>query len=228
MNYIQHLNATFADIYADDRLHASHISLYLALFFYWNLHRFPKEFYANRKELMHMAKIGSKSTYHRLVKELDKFGYIDYHPAKSPHEISMVALSQNCTDSGTLMGRTRTIFGTYRPKSVPDTLYNKQYKPNKRSLGAKPKSQLEVLDFFKEKKYVLEEAFKFFNHYQAIGWKIGGKVAIQDWKAAADNWVLKAKEIAAQKIEAKKAQLRRVGNSDNLITETEKDYGQPL
>lgn len=223
MNYIQHLNATLVDFYGDARLSYGHVSLYMALFFYWNLHLFPDEFYANRTELMKMAKIGSKSTYHRLLKELQEFGHLDYRPAKSPHELSMVALSQNCTDRGTLMGRTRTIFGTYRPKSVPDTLYRKQYKPNKRSLGVKPRSQLEVLDFFKEKKYALEEAFKFFNHYQAIGWKIGGKVAIQDWKAAADNWMLKARELAREKREKK-----AVGSKDHLITTTEKDYGQPL
>ena len=223
MNYIQHLNARLVDFYGDSRLHPGHIGLYMALFFYWNLHRFPEAFYANRTELMKMAKIGSKSTYHRLLKELQEFGYIAYRPAKSPHELSRVVLSQNCTDGGTLMGRTRTLFGTYRPKSVPDTLYNKPYKPNKRSLGAKPRSQLEVLDLFKEKKYNLEEAFKFFNHYQAIGWKIGGKVAIKDWKAAADNWMLKAQELARERKEK-----RAVVNSDHLITLTEKDYGEPL
>ena len=223
MNYIQHLNATLMDFYDDDRLGYGHISLYMALFFYWNLHRFPKKFHANRTELMKMAKIGSKSTYHRLLRELQEFGYIDYHPAKGPHELSMVALSQNCTDSGTLMGRTRTLFGTYRPKSVPDTLYGKQYKPYKRSLGAKPRSQLEVLDFFKEKEYDLEEAFKFFNHYQAVGWKIGGKVAIKDWKAAADNWMIKARELVRDRQEK-----RAANYGDHLLTTTEKDYGEPL
>lgn len=223
MNYIQHLNGRLVEIYEDRRLLPGHISLYMALFFYWNLHRFPDEFYANRKELMKMAKIGSKSTYHRLLKELHEFGYVIYRPAKSPHELSMVSPSQICTDSGTMVGRTRTLFGTYHPKTVPDTLYRKQYKPSKRSLGAKPRSQLEVLDFFKEKKYDLEEAFKFFNHYQAIGWKIGGKVAIQDWKAAADNWMLKALELSRNR------QKKRVANaSDHLITSTDKDYGEPL
>lgn len=228
MNYIQHLNSVFPDFYEDDRMHYGHIGLYMALFFYWNLHRFPEEFYANRKELMKMAKIGSKSTYHRLLGELHDWGYILYRPSHSPHELSMVGLSQNCTDTGTLVGRTRAIFGTYRPKTVPDTLYNKHYKHNKGSLGAKPKSQLEVLDFFKEKKYILEEAFKFFNHYQAIGWKIGGKVKIQDWKAAADNWMLKAKEIRARETAGQKTLLQKIGNEDHLMTTTEKNYGEPL
>lgn len=223
MNYVKHLNSIFVAFYDDSRLHTGHISLYLALFFYWNLHRFPETFYVNRTELMQLGKIGSKSTYHRLLKELHDWDYIQYHPSHNPKQHSTVALSQKWDDSGTVTGRTRTIFGTYCPISVPASLYTKHYKPDKRSLGAKPKSQLEVLDFFKEKKYMPEEASKFFNHYQAIGWKIGGKVPITDWKAAADNWMVKAKEI-----EAKKAKPKMVGNSDNLMTETEKDYGQPL
>lgn len=223
MNYIQHLNATLVDFYDDDRLGYGHISLYLALFFYANLHRFPNEFHANRSELMKMAKIGSKSTYHRLLGQLQEYGYLTYCPAKGPYQLSSVSLSSNCTDNVTLAVRTRTIFGTYRPKTVPDSLYRKQYKHNKGSLGAKPKSQLEVLDFFKEKNYALDEAFKFFNHYQAIGWKIGGKIAIKDWKAAADNWMIKARELTRDRQE------KRVANrSDHLITLTEKDYGEPL
>lgn len=212
MNYIKHLNAVLVEIHGDDRLAPGHVSLYLALFFYWNLHRFPEQFPVNRKELMKMAKIGSKSTYHRLLRNLDDWGYLAYSPSNSPSRPSTVKLSQNWDNSGTLLERTRTIFRAYRPISVPVTIYKKTYQTSKRSLGAKPKSQLEVLDFFKEKEYRLEEAFKFFNHYQAIGWKVGGKVPIVDWKAAADNWMLKAKEL----------------KSDHLMVKTKKDYGEPL
>ncbi|MEM6895642.1 MAG: hypothetical protein AAF554_18230 [Bacteroidota bacterium] len=222
MNYIRHLNERMVTIYADDRLHPGHISLYMALFFYWNLHRFPSEFYANRIELMKMAKIGSKSTYHRVLKELDTWGYIHYCPSHSPKALSTVRLSQKHTDAVSLSEQTRTIFGNYCPIAVPHTLYNKHYKHCKRSLGAKPRSQLEVLDFFKEKKYDLNEAFKFFNHYQAIGWKIGGKITIEDWKAAADNWMLKANQLA------KHSAAKKAVHGDNLMTQKEKDYGQPL
>ena len=62
MNYIKHLNAIFYKFYGDDRLNYAHLSLYFALFFYWNLHRFPDGFYANRTEIMKLAKIGSRST----------------------------------------------------------------------------------------------------------------------------------------------------------------------
>ena len=150
MNYIKHLNAALVEIYGDERLCPGHISLYLALFFYWNMYRFPGEFPVNRRELMKMAKIGSKSTYHRLLKQLDKMGYIDYSPSNSPAHSSRVGLAQNWDNSGTVMERSRSIFGTYCPASVPDTLNKKTKQTSKRSLGAQPRSQLEVLNFFKE------------------------------------------------------------------------------
>ncbi|RXJ50423.1 hypothetical protein ESZ48_06535 [Gelidibacter gilvus] len=40
------------------------------------------------------------------------------------------------------------------------------------------------------------EAAKFFNHYEATGWKLGGKVQIENWQATAKNWMIKAAEIA--------------------------------
>ena len=224
MNYIKHLNTVFVEIYGDERLVPGHISLYLALFFYWNLYRFPKDFPVNRRELMKMGKIGSKSTYHRLLKQLDQMGYITYTPSHSPARCSRVGLTQNWDKSGTVMERSRSIFGTYCPNRVPDTLYKKTDQTDKRSGGAKPKSQLEVFNFFKEKAYRKEEAQKFFNHYQAIGWKIGGKIPIVDWKAAAHNWMLKADEIK----KANDKSVIKIRDRDHLMVETQKDYGQPL
>lgn len=61
MNYIKHLNAVFQQFSMDSRLNPTHISLYVALFQFWNIHRFPEVFYINREEVMVMAKIGSKA-----------------------------------------------------------------------------------------------------------------------------------------------------------------------
>ena len=165
MNYIKHLNATLVEMYGDDRLLPGHISLYLALFFYWNLHRFPDRFPVNRRELMRMGKIGSKSTYHRLMRQLDQMGYIAYAPSHSPVRSSGVGLSRDWDRNGTLMERSRSIFEAYCPTGVPATIYRKTYQTFKRPLEAKPESSSEVLDFFREKGYRQEEALKFF-HYQ--------------------------------------------------------------
>ncbi|WP_146260619.1 hypothetical protein [Breznakibacter xylanolyticus] len=53
--------------------------------------------------------------------------------------------------------------------------------------------------YFLEKKFSDEEAEKFFNYFQSIGWLVGGRTKMRDWKAAARNWMLNVKKFAAQK-----------------------------
>jgi len=223
MNYIKHLNAACDKFYYDTRLNSTHISLYMALFFYWNLHHFATEFYANRIEIMKLAKIGSRSTYHRLIKNLSDWEYIEYLPTQNPTQKTMVRMSQICTDSSTEIGLSGTLMQHYCPKNVPLSLYKKHTNETKRSEKRKPKNEIEVLEFFKSKKWSSIEAVKFFNHYQGVGWKIGGKVKIEDWKAIASNWMLRANEIKNTPI------LKIVPqNGDHLQTNNQKNYGEPL
>lgn len=136
----------------------------------------------------------------------------------------MVGLSRNWDRNGTLVERSRSIFEAYRPTGVPATLYNKTYQTFKRPVGDKPGDSSEVLDFFKAKGYRQEEALKFYHHYQAIGWKAGGKAPIVDWRAAAHNWMLKADEMK----KAKGGSAAGTEDRDHLIVKTQKDYGEPL
>lgn len=52
-----------------------------------------------------------------------------------------------------------------------------------------------IFEYLKEKgviwakELIQQEAEKFFNHYTANGWKVGGKASMKDWEAAARNWV---------------------------------------
>ncbi|HEY5405905.1 MAG TPA: hypothetical protein VIJ92_02410 [Ginsengibacter sp.] len=95
MNYIRHLNAFFSFVRSDNRLTSSHVSLYLALFQYWNFNRFQNPFPVYRDNMMQLSKIGSKNTYHKCMKELHANGYIMYHPSISkfqPVKISMLRL----------------------------------------------------------------------------------------------------------------------------------------
>jgi hypothetical protein len=85
VNYIRHLNAFFQKVKTDDRLTAVHVSLYLALFQYWNLHRFSNPFPVYRDNIMALSRIGSKNTYHKAIKQLVDTGYILYHPAPAPY-----------------------------------------------------------------------------------------------------------------------------------------------
>ena len=92
VNYVKHLNNVYIQFYDDDRLKSNHISLYLALFMLWNQNRFSRHFFINRGEVMRLSKIGSKNTYHKCLKELDKWKYIEYLPSKDPFKGAQMCL----------------------------------------------------------------------------------------------------------------------------------------
>src|SRR5690606_16170754 len=104
---------------------------------------------------------------------------------------------------------------------VPLYKHNKQIE-NINKLD-QPKNQKIVIEFFKSQNWPENEAKKFFNHYQGIGWKVGGKTKIVNWLATAQNWMLKAEELKTQKT------IHTVDQkTDNLKTTKDKNYNQPL
>ncbi len=52
-----------SSIKIDNRLHATHMSLYAALLFIWSKNDFTNPFIASRAELMTISKLGSTATY---------------------------------------------------------------------------------------------------------------------------------------------------------------------
>ncbi len=92
INYIKHLNAVFLQFSKDSRLNPTHISLYVALFQLWNMYHFPDDFYINRHEVMQFSKIGSKTTYHRCIKELSHWKYLIYFPSHNPFKGSRIKM----------------------------------------------------------------------------------------------------------------------------------------
>ncbi len=92
INYIKHLNGVFEQFSKDNRLNPTHISLYVALFQIWNNNFFKNEFYINREEVMDFSKIGSKSTYHRCIKELSHWKYLLYSPSHNPFKGSRIRM----------------------------------------------------------------------------------------------------------------------------------------
>ena len=99
VNYIKHLNRVFALFSRDNRLNPSHISLYLALFQFWNVNYYSSEFFINRQEVMNLAKIGSKSTYHRCIRELNHWSYLVYMPSHNPWKGSKIKMFNFGTSS---------------------------------------------------------------------------------------------------------------------------------
>ncbi|WP_397445983.1 hypothetical protein [Polaribacter sp. R77954] len=92
VNYIKHLKGIFYQFSKDNRLNSTHISLYIALFQIWNNNRFVQEFYINREEVMRFSKIGSKSTYHKCIKELTHWQYLIYYPSHNPYKGSKIKM----------------------------------------------------------------------------------------------------------------------------------------
>ncbi len=92
MNYIRHLTGFYEKIHEDSRLNPTHISLYLALFQFWNLNHFQNPISISRNEMMKLSKIAALGTYHKCIKDLQDFGYIEYLPSFNPYKGSMVHL----------------------------------------------------------------------------------------------------------------------------------------
>jgi len=226
VNYIQHLNAVFKLFQEDGRLNPTHISLYLALFQLWNHHRFRGSFHVNREDVMKLSKIGSKSTYHRCIKELNHYKYLIYEPSHNPFRGSKIKMLKFGTTSGQVVDLGVPNQGQ---AVVRSNKHNKQI-PNSYKLP-KPKNENEVLQFFKKEKWPEMEAQKFYNHYQSIGWKIGGKIKIENWHASAKNWMLKAEEIKQDKRKNELSQNQDNHHSregGNLHTTRNKNYNKPL
>ena len=92
MNYIKHLTGFFEKVAADKSLNPTHVSLYIALFQFWNCNRFKNPISINRDEVMRISKISSKATYHKCLKNLHSLGYINYEPSYNPFKGSHVIL----------------------------------------------------------------------------------------------------------------------------------------
>jgi hypothetical protein len=92
MNYIKHLTGFFDRIVQDRSLNPTHISLYIALFQFWNVNRFKNPISITRDEVMRISKICSKATYHKCMRELNDKGYVKYEPSFNPFKGSMVIL----------------------------------------------------------------------------------------------------------------------------------------
>ena len=112
VNYIKHLNIVFIQFSKDSRLNPTHISLYIALFQLWNLNFFKEEFYINREEVMSFSKIGSKSTYHRCIKELSYWKYLMYLPSHNPFRGSRIKMFDFGTSTGQVVYPSCTNIGT--------------------------------------------------------------------------------------------------------------------
>lgn len=223
MNYIKHLNAIFQQFSMDTRLNPTHISLYMALFQYWNINRFPETFHINREEIMCLSKIGGTATYHKCLRNLHAWKYLYYLPSYNPYKGSRIKMFIFEASSDQDMNGHKT---STEQALIPITNSIKQIENNTKT--KLPHNENEVLILFKNKKWPSIEAKKFYNHYNSIGWKLGGKIKITDWHSTAENWMLKAEEINTTNTLSNGAKRNTTENEDFLKTKKEKNYSEPL
>ncbi len=78
----------------------------------------------------------------------------------------------------------------------------------------------EVKSYFLEQNFPEREANKFFNYFSSVGWLVGGKTPMVDWKAAANNWMLNAPSFISNK--------KPLDRAKHLNTGIDKDYAEPF
>jgi hypothetical protein len=210
MNYIRHLTAVFERFNKDQRLNPSHVSMYYALFQYWNVFRFCNQFYVQREEIMQASKIGSLKAYHKCIRELSQWNYILYVPSHNPYRGSQVKLFVFETSW-------KQVGEKYEKSSERPVVH--EINNIKHDKTYWPKSEFEVFKFFKENGWPDNEASKFYLHYEAVGWKINRNTQVVNWQALAQRWIKKAEEIQ---------QNLKLKNPDYLKLKKEKNYGKPL
>ena len=307
MNYIKHLTGFFEKVVADKTLNPTHISLYIALFQFWNCNRFKNPISISRDEIMRISKISSKATYHKCLRNLHDLNYINYQPSYNPFKGSH-GIMFNFSDSlkpSTRAERTplnEPILNTSnelvvnKPVTNLQTSYEQAVVPYinntnttnqlkiKNSLNAsqptnnldreqvaeevsnakekekklreKKKEEMdasehtvnnhvvknhfvipglhqtenhvitnpkleEVQYYFTQQNYPDIEAQKFYNYFSSIGWLVGGRTPMQNWNAAAENWMLNANKFSKEP----EKPLQRV---NQLNATTSKNYAEPL
>ena len=89
MEQVRELTEFYKAIKDDSRIGPTHISLYMALFQLFNLNRFCNPINITRASVMDTAKISGLATYHKCIKDLHEFGYIQYIPSFNPAVCSL-------------------------------------------------------------------------------------------------------------------------------------------
>lgn len=86
------LNDFLARACIDEKLLPSHLSLFMAIFYYSPQENPYAQFRVTRKKLMHFSKISSKTTYHKCMQELVCLGYILYEPSFDTYQASRITI----------------------------------------------------------------------------------------------------------------------------------------
>lgn len=86
-------HTVYIKLIKDERVSVWHISIYLAFVHLWIHNGSNNPIRVSRKIIMQLARIKGIATYHKCIKELQKFGYIEYYPTYDYYKGTKVFLS---------------------------------------------------------------------------------------------------------------------------------------
>ncbi len=92
MDRLQQLTRYINRMVSDTRLKPVHLSLSLAVCQGWIANQFQHPHRISRRLMMKASRIRSKTTYHKALKDLQAFGYLEYFPSYHPHKASTVVI----------------------------------------------------------------------------------------------------------------------------------------
>ncbi|MCS4165211.1 hypothetical protein [Sphingobacterium sp. BIGb0116] len=77
---------------ADQRLTVSHMALFFAIVMLCRRENGYRTIQTSRKVLMGKSHIGSLPTYHKCLKDLEKYNYVNYFPSYHPKKGSSISV----------------------------------------------------------------------------------------------------------------------------------------
>ena len=84
---------SYSHLFNDERLSVWHFSIYMTLVLLWHKNELANPFPISRKNIMELAHVYSFATYHKCIKQLEMFGYIQYNPSYSYYQRSSIFIN---------------------------------------------------------------------------------------------------------------------------------------
>lgn len=91
--YLRQLIGFFIRASGDHRVGPHHVALYMTLYQQWCINNGKSPFPVTQTQLRQTAKIG-RTTYHKCMRDLEAYGYIQYVRSYSPVLGSLVYLEE--------------------------------------------------------------------------------------------------------------------------------------
>ncbi|WP_299051722.1 transcriptional regulator [uncultured Polaribacter sp.] len=256
MNYIKHLTGFFDKVINDHTLNPTHISLYIALFQFWNCNRFRNPISISRDEVMRISKISSKATYHKCLKNLHALGYLRYEPSYNPYKGSMVFMfnfsenlkpkkksfnkqvrdkQQTSNQPTSEQAEVSYINNTNSTNSINKIKEEEQSQNVRLENKEEVSKQKKFRQKNKSKVPVLEEVIKYFqeqNFPKIEANKFYNYFSSNGWlvggKTPMKNWKAAAKNWILNSEKYSKNNSKKSIQPQNLSTSTNKNYSEPL